>query len=670
MKLELVGCTPAKINQFVSRNIHSCEDLVKLMPRNYNDFRMPKMVSEVVDGQMCSIVIIITSSRTASMGNGGKVVNITGRDERGGTLNVVFFNAEYVSGKLYEGVKVILCGKVNIKTGDKYGGVFMSNPAHFSTNIMELQKILPIYKKIPKMSELYFNTCMEKSLNLVDKRDSIEPEIVNRFKLLPYCDAIVQIHMPNTLEDIEKAKHRFLFDDLFYFNFSLKEQSLTEAKDSNISFHNFPTVISYMNNLPFKLTQDQRQALRTLSQDANKGERINTLLQGDVGCGKTEVAKLMMLTAYDSGYQSVIMAPTNVLARQHYDDICKSFEPYGIKIAYISGDIKKSEKKIILKGLADGDISMVVGTHAVINKEIEYKNLGITIVDEEHRFGVAQREALKSKASEGIHSLSMTATPIPRSLAISLFGDSIKVITIKNKPIGRKDIITKRMDDDSEIYNFILKELKDGHQAYVVCPLIDESESERMDGVSSVEDTYKKMSNFFSGHGFKVGVTTGKMKPNEVADVINKFTKNEYQLLVSTTIIEVGINVPNASVICIKSAERFGLAQLHQLRGRVGRGSDQGYCLLQNGIDTELSNIKLGVMCESNDGFVIAKKDLEIRGTGDFIGTSQSGDNKYVMLMMDNLELNREIKELINEIFMIPEKTYRYRILIDEMSKQ
>lgn len=651
MDLTFLGCRKDKIEQLNRKNIHSLEDLVKWLPRTYYDFRFPKTVKELKDGDIVSMYLMVLRVEEKPTSRGTNMLIFRCKDADGQFISVNFFNAGFVLKKIRASSSYLFCGKVskNVFNGNEYWS--MSNPYRFSEDVDSLKRIIPVYRKVTGMSDDYLNEAVQQALILVDKDDYLEHSVQKKFNLLTYSDAITQIHAPATSEEVEEAKYRYLFDDLFFFNFNLKEKYQSEPKTSPYRFTTFPTVRKYKTMLPFELTSGQNDALRSIGQSAKDGKRINSLVQGDVGSGKTMVAMMSMLMAYDSGYQSVMMAPTNVLAKQHYNDLVNDFTPLGVNVAFLSSETKASEKKRLYKGIADGSIHVVVGTSAVISKDVMYHKLALTIVDEEHKFGVVQRELLKEKAMQGVHNISMSATPIPRTLAMSIYGDDIDVITINTMPAGRKPISTMEMNNDNDIYAFIYEELKKGHQAYVVCPLIEESENEKMADVESVDVAYKKIKTHFDTLGYNSVMVNGKMKQEVISDTIAQFAENKAQILVSTTIIEVGVNVPNATVICLKNAERFGLAQMHQLRGRVGRSQLQSYCILQVGAQTDMALEKVETMCNTNDGFVVAQKDLQLRGTGDFIGTAQSGDNKYVMLMMANPELNSRIKEEINTIY-------------------
>lgn len=660
MELTCLNCTTQKINQFKSKGIETVEDLVSFLPRKYYDFRNPKLVKDTVNDELCAIIIHVTKVELKTSNAGKKFVSIRGYDEKRDMLYITFFNQPYIANQIYENRKYIFAGKMSISNGFH---TFV-NPMLHSDNIVLAKKMYPVYSSIKRMSDDYLKQKISQALQILNIEDYLEPDLLSKYNLINANKAKVQIHSPRNPEEIEDAKKRYLFDDLFLFNFLLEKNNQKLDNNSSHRISKLSFTNDYINNLPFKLTEGQSSSIKQMINKTRENKRINALVQGDVGAGKTEVCKAMMLCAFENGWQSVVMAPTQILAQQHYNDISKSFAKYGINIAFLHSKIKVREKKKILKGIEDGSINMIVGTHSVISDDVHYKNLGLFVVDEEHRFGVAQREKLEEKASKDVHCIRMSATPIPRTLAISLYGDQIDVLTIKTLPAGRKPVITKEIENIEDAYDVIISEVNKGHQAYIVCPLIDDSDSDKLSDVESLETTYKEALNILP-KSFKIGLINGKMKEEEVQSEIQKFLNKEYDVIISTTIIEVGVNVPNATVILVKSAERFGLAQMHQLRGRVGRSTHQSYCLLSAKVKTDEGRQKIDAMIKTTDGFKIAEEDLRIRGTGDFIGTSQSGFNKYVMLMLANSDLNDKIKADIKEIYSDKNRLQRYTSLLN-----
>ena len=510
------------------------------------------------------------------------------------------------------------------------------------------------------MSSDYLISSIDKALQISANTDYLDRFIVEQFNLLSDYDATRCLHHPQNDFEIRDEQRRKVFDDLFKFNFLLKSKNNKNQKSGFLLTRN-EQWDELKSLLPYNLTNDQNTCIMDIYNEIQTGNVLNALVQGDVGSGKTMVAIFSMLLAANNGYQSCVIAPTEVLALQHYKEISSYMDKLGYKVGYLSGSLKVREKKAILNDLKLGNIHMVVGTHAVIQDSVEFNNLAVVVIDEQHRFGVRQREKLAEL--DGPHMISMSATPIPRTLSMALYGDNIKVYNIKEKPAGRKDVITLRMNNDDDINMFMLEQIRQGRQCYVVCPLIEESLSEAMSDVHSVKNEVEKLYKFFELYPeVKISNTTGKMKKEVIAEEIDKFVKNETNILVSTTIIEVGVNVPNSTVIVIKSSERFGLAQAHQLRGRVGRGSYQSYCILQTSYDDP----KADILCSSNDGFEIARQDLLLRGSGDYIGTQQTGNNKNVMLMMSEPELYKEISKLNDDIYNNPSLFAKYKYLLEE----
>lgn len=660
MDLKLLGIPNAKINQFKAKGIETVEDLANFLPRKYYDFRKVTLISQLVDGDIASVVGILLE-----MNINGNMIRAKIRDKSGYHMYIVWFHQPYLKKVLREGREYIFCGKVQVNP--QYNSKQMVSPYFFSQDIGEYQKIVPVYSKIKGMSDEYLIKSINSALALMDKSDYLEASIMHDFNLVKKPVALRGIHQPKDETDYKNAKKRLVFDDLFYYAMQLEDATESLSTTSKYIIKTDEKLRKFLSSLPFELTDGQKSVLREIYLKMKKGERVNSLVQGDVGSGKTIVAIILMILASENGYQSTLMAPTNVLAKQHYKDLKEKVKDLGINVVFMSGDMKVRERKKILEEIKTGEAHMIVGTHAVISKDVEYSNLGLTIVDEEHRFGVAQRNALKAKAKEGVHSVTMSATPIPRTLAMAIYGENIDVHTIKTLPQGRKPVKTTLISEEDKAYNFMYKEIKEGRQCYVVCPLIEDSDSEALAEVDSVEATYEKMCKYFSKYPeVKIAMISGKMKQAEIQEEIEKFAKNEYNIIISTTIIEVGVNVPNSTVITIKNAERFGLSQLHQLRGRVGRGSYQSYCIL---ISEKTDNPKLQAMCETTDGFKIAEIDLKLRGTGDFIGTKQSGQNEYVMLMLSYPKLYERIRALAKEIYSDKERLKKYKFIQDLFEK-
>ncbi|MFW6024967.1 MAG: ATP-dependent DNA helicase RecG [Candidatus Woesearchaeota archaeon] len=653
MDLDLLEIPKQKVNQLNKAGIEVLEDLVKYLPRKYYDFRSPAFIKDIEEEDYYAVV-----GRVISVKESGNCIYAKIKDDKGLSMGVSWFHQKYVKRILDIGEKYIFCGKISISK--EYNNYKTMTPMFFNRDIDKFKKIIPIYKKIKGMSDSYLLNLIHKSLNLVGTGDYLELEVKNSFNLVSEYDAFKSLHKPLSMEDIKKGQDRFVFDDLFLFNFKLKAMKKAKEKSAFTISRN-KTWHKLYNSLPFELTTDQKKTLKNIFYRIKNNEILDDLVQGDVGSGKTIVAIFLMLLMAENGYQCCLLAPTDILAQQHYEDVKKMFKDYPLEVAFLSGSLKAKEKRDILKRIKSGEVHLIIGTHAAIQKSVEFNNLSLVIVDEQHRFGVEQRQSLVSRNNQSTpHKIVMSATPIPRTLSLALYGDNITVHTIKTRPKGRKPIITKAMNKDTEVNQFMLQEIKKGHQCYVVCPLVDESDSEVMKNVISAKTVFKDLKTYFNNNkNVNIGLINGKMKKADIDEQIKLFTENKIQILVSTTIVEVGVNVPNSTVMVIKNAERFGLAQLHQLRGRVGRSDIQSYCLLQS----PKNDKKVEVMCRTSDGFEIAKEDLMLRGPGDFLGIKQSGQNKYIMLMLAYPKLYEQINNLNNSIYNDKKRYNHYKFI-------
>ena len=527
-------------------------------------------------------------------------------------------------------------------------------------------KLQPVYPSTEKLLKKGFNTRLwtqimtalfnETGLNF---KESLPEYILQELKFLDKNQALFNIHFPQRLELLQKAQTRLKFEELFYLQLQLLQKNLQHKH--KIKGHIFEKIGYYFNTfynnvLPFKLTDAQKRVVKEIRADVRSGAQMNRLLQGDVGSGKTIVALLSMLMAIDNGYQASMIAPTEILAQQHYKGLKAYADQLGLNIKLLTGSTKKKERNEIAENLINGKLHILVGTHAILEEVVKFKNLGIAIIDEQHRFGVAQRAKMWRKNTIPPHILVMTATPIPRTLALTHYGD-LDISIIDELPPGRKPVQTihRYRKDKLKVFEFIKREIAKGRQAYVVFPLIEESEV--MD-YQNLTDNYEKIKQFFKGTGYQISMVHGKMKPDEKEAEMQKFKDNKTQIMVATTVIEVGVDVPNASIMLIESAERFGLSQLHQLRGRVGRGAEQSYCILMT--DYKLSQearIRIETMTSTNDGFKIAEVDLKLRGPGNILGTQQSGLMRF------------RIADIIKDApLMRTARQYAYRILKDDMN--
>lgn len=660
MNLDILNLRSDKILQFNKKGIYTIEDLVNFMPRKYYDFTNPDYIMYLEADEMQATIGTIQGINQAE-----KYLQFDVMDDKGWHLYVTFFHMDYLARQFNEGDRVIVGGIVKqgrFKT--------MINPTIFTTEIEENERIYSVYSSIKGMSNQFLEDKIKKAIQLMDKEDFLEPILQKKYGVVSNYQAYRMLHFPKTMKEVQIAKKRLLLNDLFLFNYHIKEMESEYSAETDVKITSIEKTKELMNSLPFPLTEGnfnkntfgQKDVLNDIVIDIMDGKRVNALVQGDVGCGKTIVAFLLMMVLAENGYQSVLLAPTLVLAKQHFTELVSYMDKFGYKVGFLSGEMKKTEQNKVIKDVKNGEIDMLVGTHAVLNDSIEYKNLGIAIIDEEHKFGVLQRNKL---SFPGIHKVSMSATPIPRSLAMATMGSLTKIETINVLPAGRKKTITKVVlpSEKNKVYYKILEELENGRQAYIVCPFKTESDNEKFNDVADVETEYKEACRYFEKHGFKVGMATGATKKKDVEknmQALNDFKDHKYDVIVCTTIVEVGINVPNSNILAILSAAHFSYSSIHQLKGRIKRGSYQPYCYIMTD-----NKEKFKIFEQTDDGFKIAEEDLKLRGAGSFLGTEQSGENKYLMLIMANPKLNEYIKKDIDEIFKSEDRKKRYYNLID-----
>lgn len=647
MDLSLLEIPENKIGQLKKKGFETIEDLAAFYPRKYNDFRTIVKIDQLWEyvGKVVSII-----GEIVSINDGFKALKATVRDGSYKAIDIVWFNQRYIGKRLFTHRQYVFCGKVQYNP--QYDTFTIIAPMFFSDDPTQFHKIAPVYPKIKGMSAEYLESCIEKAVGLMiaddDPHDYMEPVVRERLEVPEYKKFLTMVHSPQTDEDLELSKRRIVCDELFPFVMKLGEKKYEFVAKTQYKASKQSVMESFIKSLPFPLTKDQDTAIHTLTTKMMAGERIETLVQGDVGCGKTAIATALAVAAVENGYQAAIMCPTAVLAEQHYKSMSEQLAPFGITVELLTSGLTAKAKRKVLSAIKDGTAQIIVGTHAVIAKDVIFNKLALTVVDEEHRFGVEQRDALAEKAKAGVHNISMTATPIPRTIASAVYGENTEIINVHSMPSGRKPVKTIVYGNEEKVYASMYNQIRAGHQCYVVCPLIEESDSETLAGVESVEETYNKMSKWFEKYpAVSIKMINGNMKPTDVKEAISAFSNGDCHIIISTTIIEVGVNVPNATVIVVKNAERFGLAQLHQLRGRVGRGDAQSYCVL---LSNQKTNPRLLAMAETTDGFEIARKDLELRGTGDIVGTKQSGIDKDVNLMLEYPEL---YKKIVNEVDII-----------------
>lgn len=637
-------------------NIVSFKDLLYYFPYKYVDRSRIYTIREI-DGNMPYIQLRGKFLSFETFGEGRQRRLVGHFSDGTGVMDAVWFQGlKFVMGKIKAGVEYIIFGKPTV-----FGGRI--NVAHpdvdeadeLTVGNMGLQ---PYYNTTEKMKRMLINShavekLMRNLFHAIQREpfeETLSPWMVESFHLMPLAEALYNIHFPQNPELLRKAQYRLKFEELFYVQLNiLRYTKERRNKFRGLPFEHVGEIFNtfYSQNLPFQLTGAQKRVIKEMRRDMGSGRQMNRLLQGDVGSGKTLVALMTMLIALDNGYQACMMAPTEILANQHYETICRFLAGMNVRVELLTGNVKGKRRETILKDLLTGDVKILIGTHAVIEDTVNFSSLGLVVIDEQHRFGVAQRAKLWSKNIYPPHVLVMTATPIPRTLAMTLYGD-LDVSVIDELPPGRKPIQTVHQFDNrrASLYAFIRKQIKAGRQVYIVYPLIQESE--KMD-IKNLEDGYTNICEEFPE--YRVSKVHGKMKPAEKDAEMQRFLAKQTQIMVATTVIEVGVNVPNASVMVIENAERFGLSQLHQLRGRVGRGADQSYCILVTGYKlSEETRKRISIMVETNDGFEIAEADLKLRGPGDLEGTQQSGvafDLKIADIARDGqlLQYVRDIAE-------------------------
>ncbi|KGJ50318.1 ATP-dependent DNA helicase RecG [Clostridium sp. NCR] len=615
------GIGPKRANKLSKLGIFTVSDLLFYFPRQYEDRNNLRKIFELKDEEKVTIRAIVSSIETSNVRKGLVITKVGVRDETG-FARLVFFNQEYISSTLKKGDTVFVFGKVK-KTSY---GIEMSSceVEQMSNNPKNTCGIMPIYP-------LTYGLTNKELINIVKTvfsneqiyiKEYLPNKIIQKYKLCSIDFAVKNIHSPTNKESLKVALYRLVFEEFLMLQLGLFLFKNGVTEKSGVKFEKEQNLVKILNSLPFKLTNAQNRALNEIIDDMNCEKVMNRLVQGDVGSGKTVVALLALANCVLNGYQGALMAPTEILAEQHFISLNETLSPFGINVGLLVGSLTKKQKENVLQRVKDNKIDILIGTHALIEDKVEFNNLGIVITDEQHRFGVRQRNKLSEKGYNP-DILVMTATPIPRTLALILYGD-LDISIIDELPPGRQPIETLAVykDKREKAYNSLVRsEVQKGRQVYIVCPLVEESEA--IEAKAAVDLVEELKSEFFSD--LRLGLLHGKMKPSEKDETMKKFKNKELDILVSTTVIEVGVNVPNATLMIIENAERFGLAQLHQLRGRVGRGSHKSYCILIYSSKSEVCSQRMSIMEETTDGFKISEKDLEIRGPGEFFGTRQHG---------------------------------------------
>ncbi len=645
----LKGVGPSRASKLQKINIFTIEDLLNYFPLKYEDRRRVTSINEIYEqGKYLLNIKIFEKPKLSRIKKRLTMIKAICKDSTG-FITLTFFNQDFLMDKLIVGESYYVFGSVKIA----YGKLEITNPEiEFANKDWKAKRIMPIYgltyglsnNEITKLVKTALETYYERIQNI------LPDHIIKNYGLTSKRDAVKNLHFPGDGKKYSLAKRTIAFEKLLIMQlglFNIKNNIINQPSEVKIKRNDLSEDL--LKTLPYKLTNAQLRVIEEIKDDVKSQKTMNRLIQGDVGSGKTIVAVYAMLMAVNSGYQASMMAPTEILAMQHYETI-KEFINYAnlsVNLELLTGSVKTKDKEEILKRLKDGEIDIIVGTHALIEDNVEFNNIGIVVTDEQHRFGVRQRAKLSNKGKNP-HILIMTATPIPRTLALMIYGD-LDISLIDEMPPGRQKVITDILGgkDKEKAYDFIKGQLDQGRQAYIVAPLVEESENLDLNSATEVFNYLK--STHFAGH--KLGLLHGKMTNSDKEEVINKFYKGKINLLISTTVIEVGVNVPNAVVMLVLNSERFGLAQLHQLRGRVGRGKHQSYCILVNESKSKKSKDRMNILKRTNNGFIIAEEDLKIRGPGDFFGVRQHGLSKFeIQNIVNNVETVQEVQLLSKKI--------------------
>lgn len=655
------GVGPKTADQLALAGLHVVGDLLTFLPRRHEDFTEVVSIADIHPGKM-TIKARCEKISTRPVRRGLKVTTATLVDDTG-KLQAVWFNQPYRTSQLGSGDDFYFSGEFEFN----YNRYQLTNPSAEKVSDMPIQtdRLLPVYPAIKGLkSQLVRKILVELKPLMQMLPETLPRSIVSSQKLISYSQALTNMHFPESTADIAVSRERLAFEELFQLLLAsqLNRQDNAQLEGWRIPF-DLESVKKFVASLPFQLTGAQRRAAWEIIQDFEKDSPMNRLLQGDVGSGKTVVAGLAALSAARAGFQTAVMAPTEILASQHAETLQNLLEPFGLTVGLATGSVKGKVRQTLYEQIKLGSVDVVVGTHALIQDSLEFHRLGFVVVDEQHRFGVEQRQRLLAKSERMPHLLAMTATPIPRSLALTVYGE-LDVSILNERPKGRKEIITKLWSPNStaQLYDLVDEQLSAGRQAYVICSLIDENPD---NDVKSVEAEYKKLQQSRFKHR-KIGLLHGKMKPDEKEAVMSRFAGGELDILVSTTVVEVGVDVPNATAMIIENADRFGLSQLHQLRGRVGRSSHQSYCYLVMS-DSKKPSQRLREIEKSNDGFYLAEVDLKLRGPGEIYGKAQHGALNLQIATLADTKLIARAQKAAKAFVESGENLLQYKQLADQV---
>lgn len=624
---ELKGIGEKTEKVFNKAGIHTTDDLLKYYPRNYDVYEMPLWIRDLKCNQICAVKAIVYKQIEIRRVRNLQIVTAYLQDDTKNVIRATWFNAAYLKNTLKPGASFVFRGMVK----ENRGAFVLEQPKIYKINEYKelLDKMQPIYPLVSGLTEKMVTKAVVQAIKVeLPVKEYMPGAVLKERGLLDINKSYMQIHFPKNKMELKQAKDRIIFNEFFDFTYSLRKFKDSDKDNENRFVINNSEIIStIINDLPYKLTNAQLRTWNEIEKDMSGSKVMNRLIQGDVGSGKTIVATLALISAALSGYQGAIMVPTEVLARQHLESINELIaeNELNINTVLLTGSMKAKEKREAYAKIESGEVSIIIGTHALIQDSVNYKNLALVITDEQHRFGVRQRESIANKGSMP-HIIVMSATPIPRTLAIIMYGD-LDISIIDELPANRLPIKNCVVGTNyrPNAYKFIEQQVVQGRQAYIICPTVEFSEAIEGENVIDYCNTLK---NIFPPY-INIEYLHGKMKPAMKNEIMDRFAKNEIQILVSTTVVEVGVNVPNATVMMIENAERFGLAGLHQLRGRVGRGKYQSYCIFINASETKKASERLEILNHSNNGFEIANEDLKLRGPGDFFGVRQSGDMEF-----------------------------------------
>ena len=641
------GVGPERVKSLNKLGIYTLEDLITYYPRTYEDRSKVKKMDELENGEEGLIeAICVSRISEIRIRKNMTIYKLIVRDETA-TCEITWFNMPYLKTKFKIGNRYKFFGKVK-RTASK---IEMNSPIfEEAENSINTGKIIPIYPSIYELTQNTLKNIMNNGIKMVygNLGETLPEYLLKEYNLIDINKAIKNIHFPENFEEYNKARQRLVFEELLILQLALLKLKNSYAVDeTGIAFNKNVHMSDVINTLPFKLTRAQTKVLEEIDSDMESAKPMNRLLQGDVGCGKTAVSIIASYKAVKSGYQVAIMAPTAILAKQHLENFRKMLGQFNINCELLVSGLTKKQKEDILERLKAGEIDILIGTHALLEDNVEFKKLGFVVTDEQHRFGVRQRAKISSKGTNP-DVLVMTATPIPRTLALILYGD-LDISIINELPPNRQKIdtfaVTQNMED--RVNNFIKTQINEGRQAYIVCPLVEENEEIEAKSVLELAEKYKNQ----TFKKYKVEYMHGKLKPAEKDAIMEDFKNGKIDILISTTVIEVGVDVPNANIMIIENAERFGLATLHQLRGRVGRGTYKSYCILKYKGKSDVIKQRMEIMTKTNDGFVVSEKDLELRGSGEFFGTKQHGIPEFkIANLFEDIETLKSVQSVAIKI--------------------